>query len=302
MNRIIGLQVHVDTFSGMKYGVPRLLDLFGKHTIKASFFVPMGKDHTGWTIKRVFTRKGFIKKAGRTDVLKTYGVKTLMYGLLLPGPRIAEGNRSLFEKMERDGHEIGIHGLDHVYWHDHIKHLDKETTDNILAQAVDIFAECTGTQPRSFAAPGWMINSHALSFFERKGFLYSSDTRGYGPFWPRMDGAVYRVLQIPSTMPTLDEMVGLEGTEPLALARYFTGCLTPNLNVISVHAELEGKHWIPFLASFIEESLKEGYTFQRLADIAKTIVASDKIPTHDLVYGSIRGRAGEVTLEGNTPS
>ena len=85
----------MDTHEGMKRGVPALLALFQKYDINASFFVPMGKDHTGWTAKRVFTRKGFLKKAGRVGVVSTYGVKTLMYGLLLPGPQIAKKNVGL---------------------------------------------------------------------------------------------------------------------------------------------------------------------------------------------------------------
>ena len=60
--KTIGIAVHVDTYEGMKKGVPVLLALFQKYGIKASFFVPMGKDHTGWTVKRIFKRKGFLKE------------------------------------------------------------------------------------------------------------------------------------------------------------------------------------------------------------------------------------------------
>ena len=95
MHKVIGLEVHVDTFEGMRHGVGRLLDLFDSFGVHASFFVPMGKDHTGWTVKRVFTRPGFISKAQRVGVLETYGVKTLMRGLLLPGAQIAKRNAGL---------------------------------------------------------------------------------------------------------------------------------------------------------------------------------------------------------------
>ena len=99
MEKVIGLEVHVDTFEGMRRGVPRLLDLFEKYHVRASFFVPMGKDHTGWTIKRVFTRPGFLSKAARVGVLETYGVKTLMRGLLLPGAEIALRHQDLLRRI-----------------------------------------------------------------------------------------------------------------------------------------------------------------------------------------------------------
>lgn len=134
LGKIIGVKVDVDTDEGMKHGVPVLLDLFHKYGIKASFFVPMGKDHTGRTVKRVFTRKGFLKKAGRVGVISTYGIRTLMYGLLLPGPVIGKRNSALFRRIMAEGHETGIHGLDHVYWHDRIKEMDARRTERSLTR------------------------------------------------------------------------------------------------------------------------------------------------------------------------
>lgn len=296
LDRVIGIKVDVDTFRGMREGVPRLLDLFGRHTIKVSFFVPMGKDHTGWTVKRVFTRPGFVSKAQRVGVLETYGVKTLLYGLLLPGPDIARKSKPLLAKILEEGHELGIHGLDHVWWHDHIRNLDRERTEAILREAVDTFRETTDQAPRSFAAPGWVINAHALAFLDREGFLYSSDARGTFPFLPTMDGRSFPILQIPTTLPTLDEMVGLEGTTREELADYFVTCLTGGLNILTVHAELEGNRWTGFLDTFIRKALDRGHRFARLVDIANDL-NKEELPRCEIVYGQVRGRAGDVTLQ-----
>jgi undecaprenyl phosphate-alpha-L-ara4FN deformylase len=296
-DKVIGLNVHVDTFEGMRRGVPRLLDLFRARGIRSTFFVPMGKDHTGWTIKRVFTRRGFVSKTRRAGVIETFGFKTLMRGLLLPGAEIALGNAAILRQIREQGHEVGIHGLDHVYWHDHIKRMDRTRTEATLVKAADTFESILGSRPLAFAAPGWMINAHALAFFQEQGFAYSSDTRGTTPFYPRMDGTTFRVMQLPLTLPTLDEMIGLEGNDVETLARYFTGLLTPGLNLMAVHTELEGKRWTPFLASFIESAVTQGYRFERLIDIASGFSTGD-LPVCECEYGSIRGRAGEVTLQG----
>jgi undecaprenyl phosphate-alpha-L-ara4FN deformylase len=294
--RVIGLKVDVDTFRGLREGVPRLLDLFNNLGVHASFFVPMGKDHTGWTAKRVFTRPGFLSKVQRLGVIETYGVKTLMYGLLLPGPEIARKNRPLLAAITDAGHELGIHGLDHVWWHDHIKHLTQAKTEEILREATDTYRQVTGTAPLSFAAPGWMINGHALAFFEREGFVYSSDTRGVSPFRPVMEGRTFPILQIPTTLPTLDEVVGLEGTRPAALAGFFVRSLTQGLNILTVHAELEGNRWTGVLHSFVEQAQGLGFRFERLIDAARSMKADD-LPSCEIVFGSVRGRAGEVTLQ-----
>ena len=83
----IGLKVDVDTLRGTREGVPRLAALLKKHGIDATFYFSVGPDHTGRALRRVF-RKGFAQKVARTSVLKHYGLKTLMYGVLLPGPDI----------------------------------------------------------------------------------------------------------------------------------------------------------------------------------------------------------------------
>ena len=296
-HRTIGVKVDVDTDAGMKKGVPVLLDLFKKYGVHASFFVPMGKDHTGRTAKRVFTRKGFLKKAGRVGVLSTYGVKTLMYGLVLPGPEIARRNSGVLRRITGEGHEAGIHGLDHVYWHDHIKALGRERTGKILDEAFSTYREVLGVAPVSFAAPGWMINTHALRWFEEKGFIYSSDTRGSHPFLPVMGGEKFKVLQIPSTLPTLDEMVGIAGTDQKTLVDHFFSRLEDGLNILTVHTELEGNRWTGFLDSLIAEAIKDGFTFARLIDIAAEYKMKEDTPSSEIVYGHVEGRAGEVSLQ-----
>ena len=297
MTRIIGLKVDVDTCEGMKRGVPKLAALFKKHGVRASFFVPMGKDHTGWTAKRVFTRRGFMSKAGRVGVVSTYGVKTLMYGLLLPGPNIALKNAPLLRSLAEEGHEVGIHGLDHVYWHDHIKGMSGDNTRNILTEAVSTYRRIMGSDPHSFAAPGWMINQHALAFFEENGFTYSSDVRGKTIFLPKLAGRTFKLPQVPTTLPTLDEAVGLKGSDQKSLARFFVSSLTHGINILTVHAELEGKNWAGFLESVLTETKARGFRYERLDEIVAAVQTEGPLPVHEIGFGFVEGRAGEVALE-----
>ncbi|HVR92744.1 MAG TPA: 4-deoxy-4-formamido-L-arabinose-phosphoundecaprenol deformylase, partial [Casimicrobiaceae bacterium] len=84
---LLALKIDVDTLRGTREGVPNLVELLRRHQAGATFLFSVGPDHTGRAIKRVF-RPGFFSKVRRTSVVTHYGVKTLLYGTMLPGPDI----------------------------------------------------------------------------------------------------------------------------------------------------------------------------------------------------------------------
>ena len=86
--RHIALKVDVDTLRGTREGVPALVHTLQRANAGATFLFSLGPDHTGRAIRRVF-RPGFLSKVSRTSVLEHYGLRTLLYGTLLPGPDIS---------------------------------------------------------------------------------------------------------------------------------------------------------------------------------------------------------------------
>ena len=120
----IGLKVDVDTLRGTQEGVPRLAALLKTHGADATFYFSVGPDHTGRAMRRVF-RKGFAKKVARTSVLKHYGLKTLLYGVVLPGPDIARHGGDHMRAVRDAGFEVGLHTYDHVRWQDYVVSLGR---------------------------------------------------------------------------------------------------------------------------------------------------------------------------------
>jgi undecaprenyl phosphate-alpha-L-ara4FN deformylase len=51
------------------------------------------------------------------------------------------------------------------------------------------------------------MNRHALRLTQRLGFCYASDCRGKFPFIPVIDGEIVLCPQLPTTLPTLDELL-----------------------------------------------------------------------------------------------
>jgi undecaprenyl phosphate-alpha-L-ara4FN deformylase len=81
----LAIKVDVDTWIGLKEGVPQLLALFRRHAVPASFFIAFGPDNSGKAVRRIF-KPGFLHKMWRTNPLRIYGLKTLLCGTLLPPP------------------------------------------------------------------------------------------------------------------------------------------------------------------------------------------------------------------------
>ena len=104
----LALKIDVDTYDGTRLGVPVLLDLLARHQAAATFLFSMGPDRTGLAIRRVF-RPGFLSKVSRTSVLQHYGLRTLLYGTLLPAPHIGRRNAAVMRRIRDDGFEVGIH-------------------------------------------------------------------------------------------------------------------------------------------------------------------------------------------------
>jgi undecaprenyl phosphate-alpha-L-ara4FN deformylase len=136
MAKQLALKIDVDTYRGTREGVPRLVEVLQQHHAQATFFFSLGPDHTGRAIKRVF-RPGFIGKVSRTSVVEHYGIKTLLYGTLLPSPDIGKKCADIMRMVKAAGFETGIHCYDHIRWQDYVANEDAEWTRRELQLADD---------------------------------------------------------------------------------------------------------------------------------------------------------------------
>lgn len=297
---LLGIKVDVDTYRGMEEGVPRLVRTFSTHHIRASFFISMGPDNSGKAVFRFFTRRGFLKKMFRSNAVGMYGIRTALSGTLLPARQIASSFPDHFRTLAEDGHEIGIHGYDHVKWHDRIPRMSYEDARDEIVKACDIYREITGREPESSAAPGWACSPHQLAIQDSLPMRYHSDSRGECPFFPVMNGKGFTHLQVPTTLPTLDEILGsgecCNGDE---LNRYYVGKITADRShVLTIHAEAEGMAWADWFDKLLVELTSKGVTFTRLRAIADAALSNtSRIPRCDLVMGELPGRAGRVAVQ-----
>src|SRR5262249_15629618 len=146
------------------------------------------------------------------------------------------------------GFETGIHTWDHVKWQDGVGGAGAEWTEREMRLARRRYEEIFGEAPRTHGAAGWQMNVHALRLTQRLGYDYCSDTRGTCPFIPVWRAEIVACPQLPTTLPTLDELIGVNGTTADNVADHVLA-LTKNApaagHVYTLHAELEGGKLAP---------------------------------------------------------
>jgi undecaprenyl phosphate-alpha-L-ara4FN deformylase len=291
----IALKVDVDTLRGTREGVPRLLELFDRHGLRATFLFSLGPDHTGWALRRVF-RRGFVGKVSRTSVVKHYGLRTLMYGVLLPAPDIGRAAAQTMREAFRRGHECGIHAWDHVVWHDSVRDRDAAWTRRQMGLAWQRFGDIFGRPPSTHGAAGWQTNAAALQQLDAWGLAWASDGRGSGPYRPTVDGCALAHVQLPTTLPTFDELIGVEGTTEVNVGKALLDRTeTDRDQVFTLHAELEGGLLAPAFESLLAGWQSQGHSLTSLACLHAAIVG-DSLPTRPLRWATVPGRSGELVV------
>jgi undecaprenyl phosphate-alpha-L-ara4FN deformylase len=305
---LLTLKIDVDTLRGTREGVPALVRMLVRHQAQATFLFSLGPDHTGWALRRAL-RPGFFSKVARTSVVEHYGIKTLLYGTLLPAPDIGRLCAQEMRAVEAAGFECGIHAWDHVEWHDKVRNKDAAWTGAMMARAEARFAAIFGHAAATIGAAGWQMNEAAFARHDATGYRYASDGRARllengtladprcGPY--RRPGSA--CIELPTTLPTLDELLGrtVGGTmlDEANVAAHILS-LTAGAardHVFTLHAELEGQKLAPIFEQLLAGWRTQGYQFASLAGLFKKVKDSP-VPEYAGGWGALPGRSGELVL------
>ena len=305
---LLVLKIDVDTYRGTREGVPNLVRMLQGHGAGATFLFSLGPDHTGWALRRAL-RPGFFKKVSRTSVVEHYGFKTLMYGTLLPGPDIGVKAAPAIRAAMDAGFDVGIHTWDHVLWQDNVQKRGAAWTDRMMEKAERRHAQVFGKAPHTHGAAGWQMNEHAFARHDWMGYRFASDGRAVlnddgslqdpaaGPY--RLQGL--RHIQMPTTLPTLDELLGREidgvTIDNDNIADHLLKLTAANRrdHVYTLHAELEGQKLAPIFDQLLSGWKAQGYRLASMADYYDRIKDAP-LPAYPVQWGGVPGRSGELIV------
>ncbi len=153
---------------------------------------------------------------------------------------------------------------------------------------------------RAHAAAGWQINPYTLDLEREFGLDYASDSRGSGPFWPTMGSVQGRCMQLPTTLPTFDELIGVDGMDAQAAAESIlqrSRVGASDTHVFTLHAELEGQKLFPQFEFLLRRWREAGMALECMHDYHERLDGA-AVARHELVWGEVPGRSGVLATQG----
>ena len=291
----LALKIEAATFRGTLVGVPRLVEALRAAGAQASFFFNLGPDRSGSILGRLLaeSRQG-------ASLIERHGLATALYGTLLPGPDVGQRCAEILRGVRDAGFETGVLAWCRADWQRRAARADAGWTERQMRRAVDRYQRILGTAPTAHAAAGWQLNPHALRLTQRLGFGFASDTRGSHPFVPVWNAEVVLCPQLPTTLPTLDELLlqedcNLDNVHERLLA--LTAEPPSTGHVFTLRAELEGQKLLPVLGRLLQGWQAQGYALVSLGGLFESIDAS-RLPRHELLRGELPGCRGSLMLQG----
>lgn len=257
----IALRIEVPDYRAAHAGVPPLAELLQRHHAGGSFLFAFGPDWLG---------------------------------------RSAAREAAALRRLRDDGFEVGVSGWQPARWIRQAERAEAAWHADQLGRATAAFEQAFGMPPRLHAAPGWRSDPHALRLTQRLGFACASDCRGRFPFVPVWNGEIVRCFQIPTTLPTLDELADGGRPDPQVLkARLLALTATPPAacHVFSLAASPAIAKQAELIEGLLAIWSEQGYEVVSVQAVADDL-EMDKLPRHEVVIGRVPGRAGTLLVQG----
>jgi len=285
----LALRIEVATLRGTREAAPRLAALLREHGAGATFLFSLGPDHTGRALGSL----------PRVPKWQCYGPTALLSGTLLPGADIGATCADEMRAVRAEGHEAGILAYDRAAWVRRVARADEAWTRAAMQRARDRYEDIFRAPALTHGAPGWQMNRYAYRYTQRLGFRHCSDSRGTGPFIPVVNGEIAACPQLPTTLPTLDELLagGLNPEEAVRRLLELSRKPPAGGHVHTLRAEIEGTMFGPVLRALLEGWRSLGIDPVSLHEYAAALDLAH-LPRRVIVEQPVPGAEGTVSAQG----
>ncbi len=200
------LRVDVDTFEGLKKGIPKILEISKKHEIPITIYLSLGKYETGRNLfRKIQKREGIISKI---PPWKRNSFRSLLRGVILPVKKIGDNEKKFLQSIDKDSDaEIHPHGYDHVRWSTNFSNLSEDKTRETISNLIDEYTSIFQRKPIANAAPNFSVSKHYFQTLVDNKFKYSADFRYSEPFTLQLEEKKSHLTQFPVTELTIEEHI-----------------------------------------------------------------------------------------------
>ncbi|GAB3266974.1 polysaccharide deacetylase family protein [Chitinimonas naiadis] len=297
---LLALRIEVDSLSAARDATPKLVELLQASGANASFFFNMGPDRSACARGPLFQVGEHRRQIRRNHAISRPHGAARFYGCLLPAPELAKQAAAAIQLAQQAGFEVGLRGWDRVNWIKRIATADQQWVREQIESAQGAFEGLLGAPARAIALPGWRTNRAALRLEQQMGFDYGSDTRGTHPFLPVVDGEPIRVAQLPTTLPTLSELIGSGSFDEMASVEALlakTERIPLTGHVFTINAASDAGKRLPLLQRLIAGWQEQGHELASLARL-HGLLQLGKLPWHTVEQRGWPGYSGLLAVQG----
>lgn len=267
---MFGFRVDIDSRYGLLHGVPKLLEVFRRQEVRASFYIPMGGESTLYELLHYRGEGSGI--AGGVRLPKS----EILRMALLPR-NFAQENSPLLHRIVEEGHNLGVHGFKHRLWTRGMSEID---VGEHVRLATEKFGQIMGHAPVSFASPAFKTNLKVLEALDKYSYKVAGDMVGAKPFFPVVGGRRFHCCQVPITLlaPSTDplfEYYCSKGLTDEAVAARICGDIDSRMQkgelaTIYCHDFFEGMHKPQVVEAVLKHVRKCGYPHKTMEGIGAT--------------------------------
>jgi peptidoglycan/xylan/chitin deacetylase (PgdA/CDA1 family) len=240
------LRVDLESYKGIKEGIPKLLDLLKKYNIKASFYVSMGGESN---ISDILKYRNKMKSSSERSV-KIWSLKDKLRMVFMPRDFVKE-NLEVLKRIIDEGHELGLHGWKHREW---TRGLDKINIEETILKSMKKYVLLFNKQPISWASPGFNVNDSVLKTLEENNIKFISD------FFGEQAKVYGKIMNVPIT---------IQGENKMPIIEYLTSKEKQNSEILDIIKKEIKKHEIASM--YIHDLFEARFKLDLLEEIFKFI-------------------------------
>ena len=244
MEKTFTLRVDLESFKGIKEGVPKLLDLLKKYDLKASFYLTMGGESNIFEILKY--RKKLKSSAERK--IRIWSLKEKLRMVLFPRDFVEE-NKIILKRILEEGHELGLHGWKHREW---TRGLEKINIEKRINKSIRKYVKIFRKNPISFLSPGSNVNNKVLEILEKNKIKFISDFPGGKPKFCGKIKNIPMTIQGKNKMPIIEYLFSEGKSDKEILVIMEKEIMEKELASFYIHGMFEAR----FKTKLLEEIFK----------------------------------------------